>query len=63
MKAQELRDKSPEELTAELQKALAEQFKLRVQKATGQLTQTHLLPQARQQIARIKTVLKQKAGN
>lgn len=63
MKAQELREKSVEELNAELQKALAEQFKLRVQKATGQLAQTHLLKQSRQQIARVKTVLRQKAGN
>jgi large subunit ribosomal protein L29 len=63
MKAQELRDKSPDDLSAELQKALAEQFKLRVQLATGQLTQLHLLKQTRRQIARIKTVLTQKAGN
>jgi large subunit ribosomal protein L29 len=63
MNAKELREKSSDELNAELQTALAAQFKLRVQKATGQLTQTHLLKQSRQQIARIKTVLKQKAGN
>ena len=63
MKAQELREKSVDELKAELQKALAQQFKLRVQKATGQLNQTHLLKQSRQQIARVKTVLRQKAGN
>lgn len=63
MKAQELREKSVDELNAELQKALAEQFKLRIQKATGQLAQTHLLKQSRQRIARVKTVLTQKAGN
>jgi large subunit ribosomal protein L29 len=63
MKTQELRGKSVDELNAELQKALAEQFKLRVQKATGQLAQTHLLKQSRRQIARVKTVLNQKAGN
>jgi large subunit ribosomal protein L29 len=62
MKTQELRDKSVDELNAEVQKALAAQFKLRVQKATGQLTQTHLLKQSRRDIARIKTVLAQKAG-
>ena len=62
MKVQELRDKSVDELTAEAQKALADQFKLRIQKATGQLTQTHLLKQSRRDIARIKTVLSQKAG-
>lgn len=62
MSAQELRDKSVDELNAEVQKALAAQFKLRVQKATGQLTQTHLLKQSRRDIARLKTVLSEKAG-
>ena len=63
MKAQDLRAKSVEELNAELQKALASQFKLRVQKATGQLAQVHLLKSMRREVARIKTVLNQKAGN
>ncbi len=62
MKVQELRDKSVDELNAEVQKTLAAQFKLRVQKATGQLAQTHLLKQTRRDIARLKTVLSEKAG-
>ncbi len=62
MKATELREKSVEELNAELLKQLEEQFKLRMQASTGQLNQTHLLKQARRDIARIKTVLNQKAG-
>ncbi len=62
MKVQELRDKSVDELGAEVQKALAAQFRLRVQKATGQLSQTHLLKQSRRDIARLKTVLSEKAG-
>lgn len=62
MSVKELREKSVDELNAELQKALADQFKLRVQKATGQLTQHHLLKQSRREIARVKTVLTQKAG-
>jgi large subunit ribosomal protein L29 len=62
MKAQELREKSVEELNAELLKQLEQQFKLRMQASTGQLTQSHLLKQARRDIARIKTVLTQKAG-
>ncbi|NIB44493.1 50S ribosomal protein L29 [Pseudomaricurvus alkylphenolicus] len=62
MKAQELREKSVEELNAELLKQLEEQFKLRMQASTGQLNQTHLLKQTRRDIARIKTVLNQKAG-
>ncbi|MYM65168.1 50S ribosomal protein L29 [Pseudomaricurvus sp. HS19] len=62
MKATELREKSVEELNAELLKQLEEQFKLRMQASTGQLNQTHLVKQARRDIARIKTVLNQKAG-
>lgn len=63
MKATELREKSVEELEKELLVQLESQFKLRMQKNTGQLNQTHLLKEARRDIARIKTVLKQKAGN
>jgi large subunit ribosomal protein L29 len=63
MKATELRDKSVEDLNAELLKLRENQFKLNMQKATGQLSQTHLLKQARRDIARVKTVLNEKAGN
>ena len=63
MKASELRDKSIEELDAELLKLCEEQFKLNMQQATGQLGQSHLLKQARKDIARVKTVLSEKAGN
>jgi large subunit ribosomal protein L29 len=63
MNGKDLREKSVEELNAELQKALAGQFKLRIQKATGQLSQTHLLKKARRDIARVKTVLQEKAGS
>lgn len=63
MKASELRDKSVGELNEELLKVREEQFRLRMQDATGQLTQTHLLKQARRDVARIKTVLTQKAGS
>lgn len=62
MKASELRDKSVEELNQELLGLLREQFNLRMQTATGQLSQTHLLKQVRRDIARVKTVLNQKAG-
>ena len=61
MKVNELRDKSVEELNQELLKTREEQFRLRMQDATGQLGQTHLLKQARRDVARIKTVLTQKA--
>ena len=60
MKAQELREKSVEELNAELLSQLKEQFNLRMQASTGQLSQTHLVKQVRRDIARIKTVLAEK---
>ncbi|GAA3923517.1 50S ribosomal protein L29 [Litoribacillus peritrichatus] len=62
MKASELREKSSEELQQQLLDLLRDQFNLRMQKSTGQLSQTHLLTQARKDIARVKTVLNQKAG-
>lgn len=63
MKAKELNEKTVEELNAELVNQLTAQFKLRMQKSTGQLNQTHLLKQTRKDIARIKTVLSQKTSN
>ena len=62
MKAVELRDKSAEELNGQLLQLREEQFKLRMQKATGQLGQTHLLKENQRAIARVKTVLHEKAG-
>jgi len=62
MKAQELREKSVEELGSQLLSLREEQFKLRMQKATGQLGQTHLLKDNQRDIARVKTVLHEKAG-
>ena len=63
MKAAELKEKSVEELNKQLLSLLEEQFKLNMQKSTGQLGQTHLLKQARRDIARVKTVLSEKAGH
>lgn len=62
MKAKDLKDKTVEELNKELLDQRQAQFKLRMQASTGQLNQTHLLKQTRRDIARIKTVLQQKAG-
>ncbi|NRA18139.1 50S ribosomal protein L29 ['Osedax' symbiont bacterium Rs2_46_30_T18] len=62
MKANELREKNPEELQQQLLDLLKDQFNLRMQKSSGQLTQTHLLGQVRHDIARVRTVLNQKAG-
>ncbi|MGS2718053.1 50S ribosomal protein L29 [Eionea flava] len=62
MKATELREKTVEELNAELLSTLEEQFKLRMQASSGQQVQTHLFKQTRRDAARIKTILKEKAG-
>ncbi|MFZ5723524.1 MAG: 50S ribosomal protein L29 [Pseudomonadota bacterium] len=62
MKAVDLRAKSAEELAKHLQDLQQKQFKLRMQKATGQLAKTHELVEVRRGIARAKTVLEQK-GN
>jgi len=63
MKASDMREKSAEELDKQLLDLREEQFKLCMQKATGQLGQTHLLQQNQRAIARVKTVLQEKAGN
>lgn len=62
MKAKELREKSVEQLNEQLLELLRDQFNLRMQKATGQLGQSHLLSQVKRDIARVKTVLNQQAG-
>ncbi|WP_144394050.1 50S ribosomal protein L29 [Pleionea sediminis] len=63
MNAKDLREKSVDELNTELVALSKEQFNLRMQHATGQLGQTHQLKQVRRNIARIKTVLNQKADS
>jgi large subunit ribosomal protein L29 len=62
MKASDLREKSEAELKDELMRLLKEQFNLRMQKATGQLGQTHLLGATKRDIARVRTILAQKAA-
>lgn len=62
MKASELRDKTAIELNETLLSLREEQFKLRMQKATGQLGQTHLLANNQRAIARVKTLLTEKGG-
>jgi large subunit ribosomal protein L29 len=62
MKATELNAKSVDELNASLIELRKEQFKLNISKSTGQLGQSHLLKENRRSIARVKTILTQKAG-
>ena len=57
MELKELRQKSAEQLTAHLLDLHKEQFSLRMQKATGQLTKTHDISRVRREIARVNTVL------
>jgi large subunit ribosomal protein L29 len=61
MKASELCEKNSEELKKDLLGLLREQFNLRVQKANGQLNRHSQIRSIRRDIARIKTVLNEKA--
>ena len=60
MKASELRQKSIEDLRKDRLDLLREQFNLRMQRSTGQLSKPHLFKQVRRNIARINTVLQEK---
>ena len=60
MKAAELREKETEELYEELLRLRKKQFGLRMQDASGQLGQYHLLSQVKRDIARVKTVIVEK---
>jgi len=62
MKAADIRAKSLDQLTDELGGLKKEQFNLRFQKATGQLEKTARVKQVRRDIARIKTIARQKAA-
>ncbi|CAG1012368.1 50S ribosomal protein L29 [Burkholderiales bacterium] len=57
----ELRGKAPAELQTELMELLQTQFKLRMQQATQQLTNTSQLGKVRRDIARVRTLLNAKA--
>jgi large subunit ribosomal protein L29 len=63
MKATDLREKSVDELSGELESLLREGFNLRMQNATGQLAQVHQIKVNRRNIARVKTILREKADN
>ena len=57
MEASELRNKSVDELNQELLELRREQFNLRMQQATGELTHHHEHRRVKRDIARVKTVL------
>jgi large subunit ribosomal protein L29 len=62
MKAADVRALSVDQLNDELAKLKKEQFNLRFQGATGQLEKTSRVRQVRRDIARIKTIARQKAA-
>ncbi len=60
MKAQELRDLTYEELVQKSNDLQAELFNLRFQLATGQLTNTASIKDCKKDMARVKTIIRQK---
>lgn len=62
MKAQELRDKTPEQLREQLVALKKEAFNLRFQQATGQIESTARMRAVRKDVARVLTVMNQKAA-
>ena len=62
MKASELRTKSDADLGKELNELLKAQFSMRMQLATQQLTNTSEIKKVRRDIARVRTLLREKAA-
>jgi len=62
MKANDLRNKSVEDLNKELLSLVREKFNLRMQRGSGQLARPHQMRVVRRNIARVKTILNEKAG-
>ena len=63
LQVSELRAKSVKELNEVLLGLHKDQFNYRLQKNTGQLAQSHLLSAVKQDIARVKTLISEKAGS
>ncbi len=61
MKARELKEMSEAELRQKEKEVTEEYFNLKFQHATGQLENTERLPQVRKNLARVKTLLRQKS--
>lgn len=62
MEVQELREKDIDALNAEITALLAAQFRLHMQRASGQLGQPHQFKSIRRDIARIKTIINEKSA-
>ena len=63
MKAAELKDKTPEQLREQLVALKKEAFNLRFQQATGQIESTARMRAVRKDVARVLTVMNQKAAD
>ena len=63
MDANELRNKTPDELRLELVNLKKEGFNLRFQQATGQMENTSGIRKARRAAAQVKTILNEKAAS
>lgn len=57
MKASEMRNKSLDELSNEILETLKEQFVLKMQRSSGQLTRSSEMKKVRRKVARIKTIV------
>jgi large subunit ribosomal protein L29 len=62
MNAKELREKTIDQLTEELEALKKESFNLRFQQATGQVENTAQMRRARRDVARVKTVINEKSA-
>lgn len=62
MNAQELRGKTPEQLREDLANLKKEAFNLRFQQATGAIENTARMRNVRRDVARVKTILNEKAA-
>ncbi len=62
MNASELRDQTPDQLREKLTDLKKEAFNLRFQQATGAMENTARMRQVRRDVARVKTVLNEKAA-
>lgn len=62
MKVSELRKSTAAELQQQLMELLREQFNLRMQKGTGQLSRPSQVKSVRRDIARIKTIVAERAA-
>ena len=63
MKVSEMKEKNVDELKEELLNLKREHFTLRMQKGSGQLEQNHRLKEVRRDVARVKTIITQKADS